>query len=79
MTRQEANRKIIARLAALNEAHGDQRFGQLLVNAEVTHDISDQTQGWAAPVNAVFYNEESSTILERVQKACERLFYGRKD
>lgn len=77
MTRQEANRKIIARLAALNEAHGDQRFGQLLVNAEVTHDISDQIPGWAAPVNMVSYNEESATILERVQKACERLFYGK--
>ena len=79
MTRQEANRKIIARLAALNEQMGDQRFGQLLVNADVTHDISDQTQGWAAPVNMVSYNEESATILERVQKACERLFYGSKN
>lgn len=77
MTRKEVNREIIARLALLNEEMSDQRFGQLLVNAEVTHDISDQTQGWAAPVNAVFYNEESSTILERVQKACERFFYGK--
>ncbi len=79
MTRQEANRKIIARLAALNEQMGDQRFGQLLVNADVKHDISDQNVGWAAPVNMVSYNEESATILERVQKACERLFYGSKN
>lgn len=79
MTRQEVNRKIIARLAALNEEMGDQRFGQLLVNADVTHDISDQTKGWVAPVNAIKYYEESTAILERVQKACERFFYGRKD
>lgn len=75
--RQEANRKILARLGALNEAHGDQRFGQLLVNAGVTHDVSANTQEFQAPVNLVSYNEESTTILERVQKACERLFYGK--
>lgn len=76
MTRQEANRKIIARLAALNEEMGDQRFGQLLVNANVTVDTG---RPGGSPVNEVKYHEESVTILERVQKACERFFYGRKD
>lgn len=74
MTRQEANRKIISRLAALNEAHADQRFGQLLVNAGVTSpDIGPKDRQYD---NLIAYYEESSTILERVQKACERLFYG---
>lgn len=76
MTRQEANRKIISRLAALNEQMPDQRFGQLLVNADVTSpDIGPKDRQYN---NMVGYYEESSTILERVQKACERMFYGDK-
>lgn len=77
MTRQEANRKILARLGALNEQYGDQRFGQLLVNAGVTVDRVDQVSTTEFVVHEVKYQDESTTILERVQKACERLFYGR--
>lgn len=76
MTRQEANRKIISRLAAMNEHMSDQRFGQLLINAGVTAtDIGPIDRQYD---NLISYYEESTTILERVQKACERFFYGTK-
>lgn len=51
----------------------DQRLGQLLVNCGITHDVSNQLEGWQAPVNIVSYNEESHKILERVTKVMERL------
>ena len=66
--RQEANRRILARLGALNETLTDQRFGQLLVNAGVTHNRVDQIANTEFTVNEIKYNEESTSILDRVQK-----------
>lgn len=64
--RQKLNREILERLMEYNERSPDQRFGQLLVNAGVSHDISDRFEGFASPLHSIFYNEESDKILSRV-------------
>jgi len=62
-SRQDINRDIISRLAAINELYPDQRFGQLLINCDVTIDG-----------NVISFNEESISILQRVKVAIERIF-----
>lgn len=71
--RQQINKQILEALLAANEAWPDQRFGQLLVNCDVTHDISQQAEGFQAPVNMVSYHEEPSVVLARVLAAIERM------
>jgi hypothetical protein len=64
--RQQINKQILEALLAANEAAPDQRFGQLLVNADITVDIAPNIGNWNGPCNVVSYQEESAETLKRM-------------
>lgn len=71
--RQEANRKLIAHLSAVVEAHPDLRFGQILMSYGfvTTLTVSDQFSSKTS-VNDPF-NEEPVLTLKRVEKVMAML------
>lgn len=70
--RQKLNREILQRLLDYNDKNDDQRFGQLLVNAGVTHNRVDQVGTSEFTVNEVSFYEESDKTLSRVLDAVKR-------
>jgi len=68
--RQQINKQILEALLAANAAWPDQRFGQLLVNCDVT---AYEKRPDDRVVNTVSYNEEPSITLKRVLEAIERM------
>ncbi len=69
MTRQNANRRILELLESLVETHPDQRFMQLLFNADVlkTDESTSSDNGKPSVVNE--YHIESVGLLERVRNS----------
>lgn len=65
MNRQNANRKILAILQGMIEAHPDQRFVQLLANLDVIEADRDST-GFQVVGYKDFYYMESDETLKRV-------------
>lgn len=66
MTRQQANREILKILSALVETYPDQRFTQLLFNADV---LKCDPRSTGVPEVRNEYHMESEETLERVRKS----------
>lgn len=66
MSRQNANREILKILTALVETYPDQRFTQLLFNADV---LKCDPRSTGIPEVRNEYHMESSETLERVRKS----------
>ena len=67
MTRRQTNIRILELLESLVNAHPDQRFLQLLVNADVL--VTEKPDGWSSTGYRDEYNVESKVILERVRNS----------
>ena len=68
MSRKSSNRDILRILTALVNNHPDQRFMQLLFNADVLKVISDPLST-SSPTVINEYHLESSELLERVRRS----------
>lgn len=65
MSRQEANRKLVAIISAIVEQYPDQRFGQILYNISVATHVKTAELDGTFWYKDIFF-EESSDTLKRI-------------
>jgi hypothetical protein len=71
MTRKEANLQILGRLIQYALDAPDQRFGQILRNSGMIVDFQDPP-GEGEPKWFNHFNEESESILKRMEEAAKQ-------